>query len=152
MKKKNGFTLVELLAVIAILAILMLMVTPNVLKLFNSGRDDAFKTVVQTVWKAAEQDYISRGIKGQNPGPYCYETTTESSNWVNLSLSGKNKNLKYYVTMDDEGDITAIKVATDAFYYDSSAAGFEFAYDAIKGEKGTAELNCSTGVMTPPTK
>lgn len=33
--KKDGFTLVELLAVIAILALLVIIALPNVLKIFN---------------------------------------------------------------------------------------------------------------------
>ena len=33
--KKQGFTLVELLAVIAIMAILVIIALPNVLKMFN---------------------------------------------------------------------------------------------------------------------
>ena len=41
MKKRNGFTLVELLAVIAVLAILMLLVMPNILEMFNKGRKNA---------------------------------------------------------------------------------------------------------------
>ena len=35
MKNNKGFTLVELLAVIAIMAILLIIALPNVLKMFN---------------------------------------------------------------------------------------------------------------------
>lgn len=148
MKNKKGFTLVELLAVIAILAILMLMVTPNILKLFVSGQEDAFSSVVQTVWKAAEQDFFNNSVAGQKPGPYCYEAVEGKAQ--TLTLSGKNKKLKYYVKMDAEGDISEVKVATDAFYYDSTdTANFDFAIDSIEGKKGTADIDCSTGTMTP---
>lgn len=43
---KKGFTLVELLAVIAILAILVIIALPNVLKMFNDSKKNAF--IVQT--------------------------------------------------------------------------------------------------------
>ena len=39
---KKGFTLVELLAVIAILAILVIIALPNVLKMFNDSKKNAF--------------------------------------------------------------------------------------------------------------
>ena len=35
---KKGFTLVELLAVIAILAILVIIALPNILKMFNNAK------------------------------------------------------------------------------------------------------------------
>ena len=42
MKNNKGFTLVELLAVIAILAILVIIAIPNVLKMFNDSKKNAF--------------------------------------------------------------------------------------------------------------
>ena len=41
---KKGFTLVELLAVIAILAILVIIALPNVMEMFNSAKENSFKT------------------------------------------------------------------------------------------------------------
>ena len=41
---KKGFTLVELLAVVAILAILILVALPNVLSMFNKAKKSAFET------------------------------------------------------------------------------------------------------------
>ena len=40
MKRKNGFTLVELLAVIAILAILVIVAMPNILGMFNEAKQN----------------------------------------------------------------------------------------------------------------
>ncbi|NLC97314.1 MAG: prepilin-type N-terminal cleavage/methylation domain-containing protein, partial [Erysipelotrichaceae bacterium] len=45
---KKGFTLVELLAVIAILAILIIIALPNVLEMFNNAKKDVFVTEVKT--------------------------------------------------------------------------------------------------------
>ena len=39
---KKGFTLVELLAVIAILALLVIIALPNVLSMFNNAKKDLF--------------------------------------------------------------------------------------------------------------
>ncbi len=128
MKKlnKKGFTLVELLAVIAILAILMLLVTPNILRLFTEGRKNSFATQVQSVWKAAETKYISDALTNDSPGPYCYvgdnlnsdsknEWATASGN-ATLNISD-NKSLAYYVEFDEEGKIITLIVTNGTYYY-----------------------------------
>ena len=48
---KKGFTLVELLAVIAILAILVLVAVPNVLGMFNKAKKDTFLTETKNIFK-----------------------------------------------------------------------------------------------------
>lgn len=53
--KKKGFTLVELLAVIAILAILVIIALPNVLSMYNEARKNTFTTEVKEHYRAAEQ-------------------------------------------------------------------------------------------------
>ena len=47
--KKNGFTLVELLAVIAILAILVIVAMPNILGMFNEAKVNTFIVDVQMI-------------------------------------------------------------------------------------------------------
>ena len=128
MKKlnKKGFTLVELLAVIAILAILMLLVTPNILRLFTEGRKNSFATQVQSVWKAAETKYISDALTNDSPGPYCYAgeklNSDSTSKWATASGDATlnisdNKSLAYYVEFDKEGKISTLIVTNGTYYY-----------------------------------
>ena len=56
--KKRGFTLVELLAVIAILAILVIIALPNVIKLFNSSKESTFITEAKRIYRGSEQAYV----------------------------------------------------------------------------------------------
>ena len=49
MKKKNGFTLVELLAVIVVLAIIMIIAIPSVLDVMNTARKKAFVMYVDKI-------------------------------------------------------------------------------------------------------
>lgn len=134
MKKMNkkGFTLVELLAVIAILAILMLLVTPSVLKLFTEGKQNAFVTQVQSVWKAAENQYIKDAIGSSTPGPYCYagktltDKTSGSGKFATVSNENKldisdNSSLAYYVNFDATGKITNLIVTDGTYYYSKSS-------------------------------
>ena len=56
---KKGFTLVELLAVIAILAILVLVAVPNVLGMFNNAKKDTFATETKDMVRIAQQQYLA---------------------------------------------------------------------------------------------
>ena len=61
MKKlnKNGFTLVELLAVIVILALLIVVVANSVLPALNNSKQSALKTYAQRVIQAAKSNCMS---------------------------------------------------------------------------------------------
>lgn len=60
MKKKNGFTLVELLAVIVILAIILVIAVPQILSTINSARDESMKSSAKMVIDSAEREYTTR--------------------------------------------------------------------------------------------
>ena len=82
MKKNNkGFTLVELLAVIAILAILIIIALPNILKLFNEAQMKIFLQEARNINKAAEDSYIAHRMSTSNPTEtvYTYNDGEESS-------------------------------------------------------------------------
>ena len=54
MKKKNAFTLIELIAVLVILAIIALIVTPLVMNIVKKAKDSANKRSVDAYGKATE--------------------------------------------------------------------------------------------------
>jgi len=59
MKKNKGFTLVELLAVIAILAIILLIAVPQILGVIADAEKGAFKNSVRSTIKAIELYYAN---------------------------------------------------------------------------------------------
>lgn len=68
--KKNGFTLVELLAVIVLLAILMAIAVPNALKLNSKVNRKGYNTKIQLIEDAAESyglSNLSFVRQGTNP-------------------------------------------------------------------------------------
>jgi len=146
---KKGFTLIELLAVIAILAILFMLVTPNILKMFTSGRTQAFVTQVQSIYKAAEAEYMSSQF-GTATGPiYCSEATDGTKK---LDIS-ENKKLKYYVQIDPmTGKIIKLSVADQNFYYTSTssdAVSIDNISENVQSLNGkTAGVDCSSGELT----
>ena len=58
MKNNKGFTLVELLAVIAILAILVIIAIPNVLKMFNDSKKNAFMVQARKTASVAQEHTV----------------------------------------------------------------------------------------------
>ena len=90
MKNKKGFTLVELLAVIAIMAILLIIALPNVLKMFNESKEKIFLTESKSVFKEA----INQTIKDRNLSDviYCKSMNDEINP---LHMSGRE--IYYYI-------------------------------------------------------
>ena len=69
--KKEGFTLVELLAVIAILAIMVILAMPNIMKLFFSAKEDTFETEMKVIFDTAKTSYIKDSMFTSEKQLYC---------------------------------------------------------------------------------
>ena len=100
--KNKGFTLVELLAVIAILAILVIIALPNVLKMFNQAKKDTFLTEAKTIYKEISKKYISETMRGN-------KISIISNN--NNKLDLESNNLKYKVKLNNDGSIKKFEVS-----------------------------------------
>lgn len=74
MRKKNGFTLVELLAVIVVLAIIMIIAIPAVLDTMNTARKKSFAMYVTKAVGAVQTKYVYDANSGaiQGAGYYVY--------------------------------------------------------------------------------
>ena len=60
--KKQGFTLVELLAVIVIVAIIMVIATPSTFKIIKKSKNDAYQSQKQLIVDAAKK-YVMTSMK-----------------------------------------------------------------------------------------
>lgn len=58
MKKRNGFTLVELLAVIVILAIILVIAVPQITKTIENARKGALESSGKLIAASAEREYL----------------------------------------------------------------------------------------------
>ena len=103
---KKGFTLVELLAVIVILAIVALITTPIVLKIINVARKGAFTRTAEMVLKASKSYYLEKQV---NMEPI--EDVIFTCN--NKECLSQNKNLNIHGSMGngtviirDNGDVS----------------------------------------------
>ncbi len=100
---EKGFTLVELLAVIAILALLVIIALPNVLKMFNDSKKNSFLTETKTIYSEVSKKYISESMKGNK--------LTYISSEDNTKLEMTGRDLQYCALLNTDGTIRSIKVS-----------------------------------------
>lgn len=131
--KKKGFTLVELLAVIAILAILVIIALPNVLQLFNEAKQNTFITEVRTVYKTAQQKFVTNGGAAA--------TFTTDNGGTTLDLDGKS--LTYSITFDSTGSCDGFWVSDGVYMYVNNTAGLKIE-DIEIPDAGLADTECET--------
>jgi len=93
MRKRNGFTLVELLAVIVVLAIIMIIAIPAVLEVMNSARKSSFVLYAEKVITAVQTQFVYDNELGalSGAGLYVYDITSD------LSLTSTGSNVGYVV-------------------------------------------------------
>lgn len=140
---KKGFTLIELLAVIAILAILLLLVTPNILDMFTKGRKEAFVSKVQSVYRAAEMDYVNDALSGTKTNvSYCSDNIKSDFNLTNCSpIKIINDTPNYYVLVSSNGKINQIVMSDDNFCYDGITINIDSNSQLNEGKKITCSEN-----------
>lgn len=80
MKKNKGFTLVELLAVIVILAIILVIAVPQIMSTIDSARLASMESSAKMVAASAEREYTVRETLGQSTASItCADVATLSS-------------------------------------------------------------------------
>ena len=124
---KKGFTLVELLAVIAILAILVIIALPNVMSLFNEAKKNSFANELKEIFSTAEKQYMTESFSSNNELLFAREggidaTSCSGTTTSELKLSGRTT-LKYAMKLNRSGEVVNF-VATDgtfAYYFNNTS-------------------------------
>ncbi len=119
MKKNNGFTLVELLAVIAILAILVIIALPNVMGMFNQAKESSFMTETKQIYKVAEQKWMNDSMFQTGERVY---TRCKTCSGPSLDLSGRTE-LEYYIKFDQAGKVVEYYVTDGSYQFEYSGNG-----------------------------
>ena len=120
MKKMNsrGFTLVELLAVIVVLAIIMVFAVPAIMGTMNNAKKSAFKAYANKVLNLAAAKYEGDNMMNTLPAAlagtitgatraYCYTLSelelTTTGGYTGYAIVALDANAKptYYVTLRD---------------------------------------------------
>lgn len=103
MKNKDGFTLVELLAVIAILALLVILALPNVISMFNQAKKEIFLTEIKKIYSESKRKYISNSVAGSKVKKISSEDNSK------LDMTGEK--LQYCIILNNNGKVKSMKVS-----------------------------------------
>ena len=103
-KKKNAFTLIELLAVIVILAVILVISIPRILDVIETSKKDSFKNAAQLIADSAEKKKASNKLLDKDEEITCkdvakindedYASCTisfDESGIAKVSITGKGK-------------------------------------------------------------
>ena len=157
MKEKNkGFTLVELLAVIVILALIALIATPIILNVINDAKKQAAKDSAYGYMDAVEKYIVSSELEDKSikDGTYSVEelnsmgVSVKGSTPDNGNIEIKNKEVKSYdIGIDgyavSNGEVK--KVSTTKSFKNGTAVY----YNPVSGEKcSESESKSTTGTKS----
>lgn len=112
-RRKNGFTLIELIAVVAILAILVILAMPRILDAYKESRKDVFLNAVRDVLAETERKFVSETMDYSALNVFMSDQklldianenlpvgdTPKVGKVINLS----GKKLDYYIEVDEDG-------------------------------------------------
>ena len=104
MKKRNAFTLIELLAVIVILAVILVIAIPRILDVIETSKKDSFKNSAQLIADSAEKKKASDKLLDKDEEITCKDVakindedyasciiTFDSDGIAKVSITGKGK-------------------------------------------------------------
>ncbi len=111
MKNKNGYSLVEILAVIALISVIMLLVVPNVIEYLNQGRKTTFYDEVLNIYKTVSPTYISRSSDGDYRTKFC----KSDSNTNLLDMSDK-QDIYYNIDVNTDGEVIRMEIMNKKYY------------------------------------
>ena len=103
-KKRNAFTLIELLAVIVILAVILVIAIPRILDVIETSKKDSFKNSAQLIADNAEKKKVSDKLLGKDEEITCKDVakindedyasckiTFDSDGIAKVNITGKGK-------------------------------------------------------------
>ena len=152
-KKRNAFTLIELLAVIVILAVILVISIPRILDVIDVSKKDSFKTSAQLIADSAEKKYVENKLNNideeitcenvsklsKEDYEYCFVKIDNEGN-AKVTIEGKGKFKDLAIC---NGTKTSVELSdtcsTDAKY---------FAYEVIPDVTVSEENKCKTYLIS----
>ena len=141
MNNKKGFTLVEIIMVISLIAVISLVVVPKIVNSFESSKRNMFYDEVLNLYSQATNDYINN----LDDDIYALKEFDEINNPLNVKTS---EGLDYYVKVDEEGNVIKMQVANQDYYYEFEGSKIK------KNDIKKSDIDEASGItiteVTPP--
>ena len=140
MKKRNAFTLIELLAVIVILAVILVIAIPRILDVIETSKKDSFKTSAQLIADSAEKKYVENKLNNIDEEITCDKVAKISSKDYEYCFVKINEEGKATVTIEGKGKFKGMGICnasketseiSDTCSTDSSYFYYQEAEDGI---------------------
>ena len=152
-KKRNAFTLIELLAVIVILAVILVIAIPRILDVIETSKKDSFKTSAQIIADSAEKKYVENKLNNIDEEITCENVTKLSKEdyeycFVKIDNEGNAK-----VTIEGKGKFKDLAICngtkTSVELNDTCSTDAKyFAYEVIPDVTVSEENKCKTYLIS----
>ena len=137
-KKRNAFTLIELLAVIVILAVILVISIPRILDVIDVSKKDSFKTSAQIIADSAEKKYVENKLNNIDEVITCESVSKLSKeDYESCKITFDNEgNAK--VTIEEKGKFKDLAICngtkTSVELSDTCSTDVKyFAYEEVEG-------------------
>ncbi len=109
-KKKNAFTLIELLAVIVILAVILVIAIPRILDVIETSKKDSFKNSAQLIADSAEKKKVSDKLLGKDEEITCKDVAKiNDEDYASCIISFDNDGIAK-VSITGKGKFDGLKI------------------------------------------
>lgn len=163
---KKGFTLVELLAVIAILAILVIIALPNVLKMFNDSKKNAFIVQARKTASVAQEHTVFSNDKTFDCNSLLTgqkfkdcTATVDKNNQVSVNVLGSGTYENFLMvdvtpnansgTFVDLSKLNTINIGTEKEFKESLVKGNKINEPTFKQMTADELVNIQSKIETP---
>ena len=110
MKKRNAFTLIELLAVIVILAVILVIAIPRILDVIETSKKDSFKNAAQLIADSAEKKKVSDKLLGKDEEITCKDVAKINDEDYNKCTIIFDENGIAKVSITGKGKFDGLKI------------------------------------------
>ena len=137
-KKRNAFTLIELLAVIVILAVILVISIPRILDVIDVSKKDSFKTSAQIIADSAEKKYVENKLNNIDEVITCENVTKLSKEDYEYCFVKIDNEGKATVTIEGKGKFKDLAICngtkTSVELSDTCSTDAKyFAYEDVEG-------------------
>lgn len=115
LKEKKGFTLIEMIIVIAIIAILIALVAPNLKKYLDTAKQTKADAGAKTVYTAASTYLVDKYARGEtvNTSAAWTKATAPSDFISDYFNDNEIKDKDFTITFDDTGNVKTVEYNED---------------------------------------